>query len=746
MNIYLDENSYIKVDGDGYCNSKCYEGALGFIVELFFRHEGNKSKIGRSALKIPRLLADTAKENAYIAEVISVEKDTVSDVFTDDNAKEGLLEGIFAYHDILKKRIHTADSDSEDAKMFDNCIIAVQFKKGMKPRFCAVSVDDVEGVHRVYPDGVDCPAKDKNIFDAIVKESSKDAAPFKYSVVVKEFLKKGSIGDTDCYEVKKTEDYLKEDYSGEVWYFCVDSVVYHWGTKTLQESISNNLFTQWSFIDHIVLAKRSLLGLNSLHSRGYLHTDLRPANIMCIGDEKSPESYRLIDYAGYNIVTSPGQITDGPLNDGYTYSVGPTVGSERASVFYAPERRHGVEKEDADIALVINHDDSYLIHFGWRSKLVGNDNIINEKLTQVLSEIDFNDEYHVDDEYSAVLPGDRLQFREYVFDIQNISEFELALNKETYVGTVYRCSKHFWKIFHGKIVVYSEEEFPQDWISIPRYIELRQWSVATDIFGVGSIFLYTIFNASKYDVKNESKYQRLLDEIENPNYLNRTWYDLSSLVSKLDAIFDDESSDIQAELNKRFHIEQKSSKHDGQVKSVSEFAKYLVKNITYAVPGAKQILINLKYNYIYFLYAIHFSMCCLHRERSLSNKENIYKDFIKPFCNNRLLSTQEMYFSSSDAYSRVDYMRIMVESSRYAKVEMDKEEIKDLPEDITPSHLRTLVRGLEDQLREISDVVTESKVALDKLKYKPFLHKKKALDALSLVEAIAREDDERQKQ
>ena len=49
--LWIDDEWYILVDAQGHCESKCGEGALGFIVQLSSRRDPTFGK----ALKIPQL-------------------------------------------------------------------------------------------------------------------------------------------------------------------------------------------------------------------------------------------------------------------------------------------------------------------------------------------------------------------------------------------------------------------------------------------------------------------------------------------------------------------------------------------------------------------------------------------------------------------------------------------------------------------------------------------------------------------
>src|SRR5438552_14000655 len=60
IKLWINNDWYIPVDQDGYCIGESAEGALGYIIKLSRSGKANFF----TALKIPRLLGDTHRENA----------------------------------------------------------------------------------------------------------------------------------------------------------------------------------------------------------------------------------------------------------------------------------------------------------------------------------------------------------------------------------------------------------------------------------------------------------------------------------------------------------------------------------------------------------------------------------------------------------------------------------------------------------------------------------------------------------
>lgn len=75
--IFVDKSWYVNVDDKGHAKEFCAEGALGCVVPL---RDIASPKDARRALKIPRLLADTWRENAFVDSKTEAERRIVSRV------------------------------------------------------------------------------------------------------------------------------------------------------------------------------------------------------------------------------------------------------------------------------------------------------------------------------------------------------------------------------------------------------------------------------------------------------------------------------------------------------------------------------------------------------------------------------------------------------------------------------------------------------------------------------------------
>ncbi|MBU3915695.1 hypothetical protein KKA14_09195, partial [bacterium] len=488
--IWISQDIYIPVDSNGHCLGKYYEGAMGVIVEIIHLNGGSH------ALKIPWLMSDTPKENAYISELLTEERTCVMNIFSDGDNTSGLMQADVFGISVLQKSIQTRDARPE-ARAFHDSIVAVQFQRGKAPRFCAIHPDlDGRKKIKIFPQTIkDCPLEDKDVFLEAYHKAKSNETDWENSVAINLDSKNDS---PDVYCLNSSFD--SRNYEN-IWYIGVPATIYVWGSSTLHEAITEGKLADWNLGDQLVLLERITNGVHSLHRRGYLHTDIRPANIMSRGDCRISNNYFLIDYAGYNVgLSSTKEKRDLQGKTSEPVFLGPSIGGERNSPFYAPERKKGIEKEGADTAIVLDRKDHYLVLFGWRSILLKDEvPVIKDEILDQLNQFEFNektsnthktggDNQQIKED-DLLLPGDRLQIRDYIFDIEAVGTLNDSLKGED----VYKCSKKYGRIFHGKIVINCDKPLEQKWMAIPRIIELRQWAVGTDCYGIGALFLYCLY-------------------------------------------------------------------------------------------------------------------------------------------------------------------------------------------------------------------------------------------------------------
>lgn len=477
VQLWISRDFYIPVDERGYCAGLCAEGALGFVIQI---HRYDEKQ--RRALKVPKLLGDTPRENAYIDELLEKEMRTVIDV---DQGGRGLLQAFQVNGSPLRGPISTTGGNEESIK-WNDALLFVRFEKGMLPKFCLVSPDG----KRHLPESANCPIDSQEALNKI-RDASTGARPWSRTVFVDQRHNSGN--DQSPLTVYSAAHALNANPSRSAWYTSIPSIIYSWADGTLQESLSlGDRVKSWDIKQHLKLTENLLHGVKKLHSNRQLHADLRPANILHLGSPGNPDDYFIADYGSFS-ETGGGPPQHDTSIEGTT---GPTIVGERSSAFYAPERRQGNERESADTVVMINSagsgasTDIFLI-LGWKSRLIDPDTKRPIKSLDgwfksgelVSSEVATIEE-------STLVEGDRVQIRDYIFEIKK--EWHTADGMQ-----ILKCAAEFWKISHNRIVVKCEEAFDRiQWFPIPRTIELYQWSASTDLYSIGALALYSVYKGS----------------------------------------------------------------------------------------------------------------------------------------------------------------------------------------------------------------------------------------------------------
>lgn len=665
IKLWIDNTFYIPVDSQGFCNGTCYEGALGYIIQL-------KSDDGKklAALKIPKLTGDTFRENAYISELMEKEFDSVGTIFGGGEVT-GLLNPL-VLSSPLRNTINT-DGGSNEAKEWHGSRVFVSYHKGKNPQFALVKRN---GQKHIFPEGSGLKLKDnsveelyKSLEDYIIKLENIN----KKQVIFIDFHNNQSLQDTTqerngLFQVFSVGN--APEHTDSIWCTFLPSVTYGWAPGTLQEAISLNRCGYWSIQDHIELMINLCSGLSSLHSRGMLHADLRPANIIYRGNPKKIRSYAIADYGSLAQSNPHASPTTEPT--GGTI-LGPILAGERVSVFYSPERQSGQEREAADTAIIYRTDlaagtaeSLFYVVLGWRSELL-NDEKVNSELIEKLIKKDSSsskEQSSNSDNSSILCKGDRIQVRDYIFELD-----EQEQNKEG--KQILPCSK-IWKVYQGKITVQTNtvKEFgTENYVSfpIPRTVELRQWSAASDLYSLGAIMLYSLCNQYRlrhFDtekqhgsktVELEKDFRDMMNILGSTPYFKSIWPEIDNLRRNLEDIIQknntpdknrvDEQdikwlaqngnsenrkfSSLTPEQIKRiqyiYHGKEQSKENKTLEGAVIEVARL----ITQTVPGIRNILKAVEFDTGRFIFLIHFILCCLHKSSDISSGQNTKMPFVK---------------------------------------------------------------------------------------------------------------------
>ena len=129
--------------------------------------------------------------------------------------------------------------------------------------------------------------------------------------------------------------------------------------------------------------------------------------------------------------------------------------------------------------------------------------------------------------------------------------FEVAAVSPDNPQVIY-CTEHHWKVFHDRLAVLADpEDIPVGLSaqSVPRVVELRKVSAATDLYGVGALLLYSAYaagvarkasapskeGASSAAISNalDAGFAALIRAIDNVQYVKMIWGMLDELCNQL---------------------------------------------------------------------------------------------------------------------------------------------------------------------------------------------------------------------
>ncbi len=795
--IWVNANYYLRVDHEGYITGTCYEGALGCVVPLLSTHDQN-----RLALKIPRMLADTVRENAFISQVVQAESMIVYRANEEYKATAGLIP-VQAYgRDVLRGVRELRNAPTPDARRQDGCILLFSFRKDRNPRICAVTYKDGQRV--VFPPG--CDAGLSFLTQALWERALAAACNVDDSAAASYYFEvwpqaQASGSDQAITHAPLISTMLTTEWS-EVWFGALPSILYNWANGTLQEMVSQGRLQTWSLDQHYELCCRVLRGVDTLHGKSFIHGDLRPANIMTCGSANAPEDFVVGDYGSFSEDFSQ---FGSPQTGGSGHTMVGGLGRHRTSVFYAPERRAGVERETADVALILSDldevdvDGEYFLYFGWRSRMLDpRTNAPDETLLRTLREdwrrmIDARREERPASVGDRLARGDRLRVREFIFTVLEAEEFddleewaealpgsgEGSERKSFGKRTVFRCHRRFAQVLHERLTVYDNtQEGLADCtvIGLPNYVELRQWSVATDLYGTGALLLYTVFMngvrkgltpASESQVRapggedpltnSETLLAQMLEMLEGIPSFFALWSDLEDFRWNIEHPDHAELTGPQlARLEIRHRLS--SSRPDASMgpvysidssdesRTIGGFALRTVNNLLRSVPNIRYVLQVFQsvilgcgegnrtiasYNAAHFLLFMHFVMSCLHRRAHLRQLDEL--ELAYPFCRDRC-ELPAPDGPASKALVRLEELKRRLLQPRYdAIVVHDRQLVNFDPRDVMQIRIEHAQQGRE--LASRRQEITELQERLNDANARLFERDEVCTDSCSKLEA-----------
>ena len=674
IKIQLDDEWHIPVDEQGYVVGDIFEGALGYVLRLY----SNTDTSGFRAMKLPRLVADTVQENAYIVEMHDTEVETVLNLEKGKYGAQGLLSLAASNQNVFASFIKAKEKQviaHDDEGRYPVILFCFQKNKRLRMCRCMVPVSSrKDGKLEVTP-----PFLGKHLNESTLKKTLE-----KTTQIAKEATKKNeedpgvvAISILPIPRANRQQEMEKDNAqtahetpergpqllsrslhkqdSDEIWYAFLPSVTFRWANTTLQRAISNDeRGTRWTLAQHISLGIKILEGLDTLHSCGKLHGDIRPANVMCVGNPQSPEAYVLGDYGSFCF----DRPRLGQKGGGGETIVGSKLTSDRASPFYARERRGGAENEAADCAVVLElpeelgpeAKDYYVIRLGWQQQLMADGKLDDqirkdtlkcvwydqqEKKPSLLSSTTPQGEVPTKTSQDmGILKGDRVRLRDYLFVVEEagfIDRDRLLL-----------CWKPFWRVLHDSLVVPNREEpHPEgDVINLSAVTEFQSWSAATDVYGVGAVLLYSIFRSnggeSGVDDVRDLDFWEMMANLESPSYFRTVWKRLEELKEKIEKAFKTRQSGEVLSIS--------AASNDKGEENLGAEAMVTVNNIIKTAPGTRRLFFALDRNLSAFVFILHFALSCIHRQSSLNRVDEIGQEAQEkafPFCKDRLEPPKE---------------------------------------------------------------------------------------------------------
>lgn len=539
MRLWLDHETFVEINAEGYCLQHPLEGAMGFIVPALRRRAGGWDPI---AWKIPRLLADTHRENTYIEQALSTECIHVRAIAARD-AKKTLI-GSTAGNPFIGT-VRGITHDDVDYPPDDTYWLFVAFEKDRPPRFCCMPVA-IKDRQYVITDGELQPPISINrphplATVNIARRTGGQPAP-------------AMVGCASYHleappPIVGLIDTISPGNSPPSWYFGIASICYEWARGTLQEAIDRDARGDWDPSQHYQLFKRLLEGVRILHAENHIHGDLRPANIMYREDPHNPDHYCITDYGSF--ATGPGAAIAGgePRRDGQTLLE--AISALRVSPYYAPERRAGREDENADAAIFVRLEGAIVLIVGWRTHLIDQAASLAEYIKRAVDvgETTGRGTGSTSSGDDTLQRGDRIRLREFVFDVLSVY-LERSFR-------IYVTAPLAWVVVHERLLVparsdeiqclpfasIDETTLASNIVSLSRVIELPRWTSASDIYAIGVIAMRSCFpNLDTVDqgVEAESPCQvqdgflNLIETLANPLYVQIIWENLDFVCREIE--------------------------------------------------------------------------------------------------------------------------------------------------------------------------------------------------------------------
>ena len=636
----VHEDYLFEIDESGYFSGQCYEGALGVVLKIGLRNSGWR------ALKLPRVLADSDRENYFIAALMADELKNAGKV----GAPPELL-ALESNKSLLQRMATTGTLEKPLRQM-----LLAQLPKARRPRFCAIVFDHEGNVVELRPDLPELQwlKASGGEWRKILGAAAIEANVATHCMVIGGQSEGGTIrgaearipdGSTPTW--RSLEAGRPSSSSRPAWFLGLPTPVYHWWGGTLEQAVRIGARGSWPFKDHLHFIERIANGLDALYQFKLVHCDLRPANIMFHSQPKIVGNYRLIDYATFGEAPAidSGVAAEGKEDQRDRTVLGGGVAEARQSPFYAPERRVGRESEDCDTVLTLTRQDvaklltkermgkrayKWLVHAGFRAKMftdIAGAEPGEEWTGELRDQIDaaLNGEQRPMTSSLGWRAGDRVRVRDFVFEIETV-DYGPA-------GLTFLCSKA-WLVYSNRVFVPladsgSLSDAPSAVHAVSRLMVLQKWSAATDLYSLGVLLLYSLFyNSSEAlpperQAHKDSEFANMIAVLSSPIYaramIPRLWVgvDLLRTLAEKEP-YRNRNKFPPDHILRLPHPLEIPSGHDvdGATDSktnVEEFLKLVANSFASSTPGLSQVLLVVNRNVAHFILALHVVLALMHR-------------------------------------------------------------------------------------------------------------------------------------
>ncbi|OQX15360.1 MAG: hypothetical protein BWK80_41040 [Desulfobacteraceae bacterium IS3] len=684
------------------------EGTLGIV--LYAGQPESKNKTTKKleverAIRIPRLLQSDMLLNYHIAEISFYEGKQANRYGVDR-----YLSGAIFFHNLTEPTNNFIPGDSSRTP----CYIGFYLSPGSKYKICLLS--EYNAWPPDFANYVKNRYSDVQTLHSIVRDSLWEFKSNEMGQII--FLPYPELNEEDIQKDESEEadrpiflgrDNLSRLYSENKatgWWFNLPIAGYYWLSADLQRLLnayldeeidenkkenndsSDNTLTDWKTESWLKLIQNLAEGLVYLHKKGGIHGDIRPANIMTNVDDKrgiSPNDFRWIDVGLSNDLTD---ISDSKK----ALNMPRPLGEERKTPFYAPERNDIFECEDADKIQIEKKDGK--IYLSFLSQRTVDDDMVCLKMKKDGKPIR---------ELGRLYEGDRIQVREFLFDIEIVEEKKILV-------------KNIYELGFGRLLIQKKEKELDTLMqrlnnaSISRYKIYKQWSQATDIYGFGVLMLYLFYmrglcyvkhleTAEKSIIERRLKRERMFEEfivlLKNQRFLENFLSDLSY---------------------HKIEDAEKIWKLDAEEKVKGELTQ-IIESVIDLDPTMRIIYYGVGKSYRLFIQIVYTALYCLWRkEETDSNLYDSTKHNFNPFCESRLRISSGEFEKSAEMLKGAIDLIVKHELRNLENTDKSPDSVQ-----IDDSHQRNIsqtgqIRRLTTQLEHSKEEKEKSEINITQLK------------------------------